>query len=109
MPGLWRHKWRHIQFCLIADNFGVEYAIIKHFSHLLDLLKKYHRVQFNMAGDKFAVINIIGIILTSADASVCLVMSTTCSSNSSIRGQTNAVSSLQVPVYLLWRHDPDHS
>jgi len=22
-PGLWRHKWRPIQFCLIVDDFGV--------------------------------------------------------------------------------------
>ena len=25
-PGLWRHKWRPILFCLIVDNFGIEYA-----------------------------------------------------------------------------------
>jgi hypothetical protein len=25
-PGLWRHKWRPIQFCLIVDDFGVEYV-----------------------------------------------------------------------------------
>jgi hypothetical protein len=23
-PGLWHHKWRPIQFCLIVDDFGVE-------------------------------------------------------------------------------------
>jgi hypothetical protein len=57
-PGLWRHKWRPIQFCLIVDDFGVEYGWIEHFNHLLDFLKKNHGVQFNMAGDKFAGINI---------------------------------------------------
>ncbi len=57
-PGLWRHKWRPIQFCLIVDDFGVEYVGIEHFNHLLDLLKKYHGVQFNMTGDKFAGIHI---------------------------------------------------
>jgi hypothetical protein len=57
-PGLWRHKWRPIQFCLIVDDFGVEYVGIEHFNHLLDVLKKFHGVQFNMAGDKFAGINI---------------------------------------------------
>ena len=31
---------------------------IKHFNHLLDFLKKFHGVQFNMAGDKFVGINI---------------------------------------------------
>jgi hypothetical protein len=57
-PGLWRHKWHPIQFCLIVNDFGVEYVGIEHFTHLLDVLKKFHGVQFNMAGDKFAGINI---------------------------------------------------
>ena len=57
-PGLWRHKWRPIQFCLIVDDFGVEYVGIEHFNHLLTLLKKYHQIQTNMAGDKIAGINV---------------------------------------------------
>jgi hypothetical protein len=57
-PGLWRHKWRPLQFCLIVDNFGIEYVGIEHFNFLLNLLKKYHDVQCNMAGDKLAGIAI---------------------------------------------------
>jgi hypothetical protein len=57
-PGLWRHKWRPIQFCLIVDDFCVEYVGLEHFTHLLDVLKKFHGVQVNMAGDKFAGIDI---------------------------------------------------
>jgi len=57
-PGLWRCKWRPIQFCLIVDDFGVEYVGIEHFNHLLTLLKKYHPIQTNMAGDKIAGINV---------------------------------------------------
>ena len=57
-PGLWRHKWRPIQFCLNVDDFGIEYVGIEHFNHLLDLLKKYHGVQFDMYGTKFAGIDI---------------------------------------------------
>jgi hypothetical protein len=57
-PGLWRHKWRPIQFCLLVDDFGVKYVGIENFNHLLDLLKKFHGVQCNMAGGKFAGINI---------------------------------------------------
>jgi hypothetical protein len=57
-PGLWHHKWCPIQFCLNVDDFGVEYVGIEHFNHLLDLLKKFHGVQYNMAGDKFAGIDI---------------------------------------------------
>ena len=25
-PGLWRYKWRPIQFSLIVDDFGIEYV-----------------------------------------------------------------------------------
>jgi hypothetical protein len=57
-PGLWHHKWHPIQFSLIVNDFGVEYMGIKHFNFLLDILKKYHRVQFNMASDKLAGIAI---------------------------------------------------
>jgi hypothetical protein len=51
-PGLWRHKWHPIQFSLIVNDFGLEYVGIEHFNFLLDILKKYHGVQFNMAGNK---------------------------------------------------------
>ncbi len=57
-PGLWHHKWCPIQFCLIVDDFGVKYVGIEHFAHLHDVLKKFHGVQFNMAGNKFADIDI---------------------------------------------------
>jgi hypothetical protein len=57
-PGLWGHKWHPVQFCLIVDNFGVEYVGIEHFNHLCDVLKKFHGVQLNMAGNKFAGIDI---------------------------------------------------
>jgi hypothetical protein len=43
-PGLWRHKWQPIQFCLIVNDFAVEYVGIEHFNHLLNLLKKNHGV-----------------------------------------------------------------
>ena len=26
-PGLWRHTWRPIIFCLLIDDFGVEYVV----------------------------------------------------------------------------------
>ncbi len=57
-PGLWKHKWRQIQFCLIVNDFGVEYVGIKHFNHLLAVLLWYHQVQTNMAGDKIAGLNV---------------------------------------------------
>ncbi len=47
-----------MQFCLIVDNFGVEYVGIEHFNHLLAVLQMYHQVQTNMAGNKIAGINV---------------------------------------------------
>ena len=38
-PGLWRQKWRPIQFCLVVDDFGVEYAGKQHADHLSTILK----------------------------------------------------------------------
>ncbi len=57
-PGHWQHTWHPVQFCLIANNFGIEYVGIEHFNHLLTLLKKYHQIQTNMAGDKIVGINV---------------------------------------------------
>ncbi len=57
-PGLWKHKWQPIQFCLIVDDFGVEYVGIEHFNHLLAVLQWYHQVQTNMAGNKIAGLNV---------------------------------------------------
>jgi hypothetical protein len=57
-PGLWKHKWWTIQFCLIVDYFGIEYVGIEHFNHLLMVLQRYHQVQTNMAGNKIAGLNV---------------------------------------------------
>jgi hypothetical protein len=56
--GLGHHKWQPIQFCLIADNFGVEYVGLEHFNYLIGVLKKFHGVQYNMDGNKCASIDI---------------------------------------------------
>ena len=39
-PGLWRHKWRPIQFFLVVDDFGVEYVGKQNAEHLETILKK---------------------------------------------------------------------
>ena len=38
-PGLWIHKWRPIQFCLIVDDLGVEYVGKQHADHLETIFK----------------------------------------------------------------------
>ncbi len=57
-PGFWHSKWRPIQFCLIVDNFGVENVGLEHFTYLLNILKKFHGSQYNMAGNKFSGMDI---------------------------------------------------
>jgi hypothetical protein len=57
-PGLWKHIWQPIQFCLIVDDFGIGYVAIKHFNHLLLILQRYHQVQTNMAGNKIVGLNV---------------------------------------------------
>jgi hypothetical protein len=57
-PGLWKHKWWPIQFCLIVDDFGIEYVGIKHSNHLLLVLQRYHQVKTNMAGNKIVGLNV---------------------------------------------------
>ena len=38
-PGLWRHKWRPIQFILIVDDFVIEYVGKQHTLHLIKILE----------------------------------------------------------------------
>ena len=38
-PGIWRHKWRPIQFYLIVDEFDVEYVGKQHADNLATILK----------------------------------------------------------------------
>ena len=52
-PVLWRHKWRPIQFCLVVDNFGVEYVGKQHAEHLVTILKKYHNITEDWEGKKY--------------------------------------------------------
>ena len=51
-PGLWRHKWRPIQFMLIVDDFGVDYVGRKHSEYPDSILKKYHDISEYWEGKK---------------------------------------------------------
>ena len=43
-PGLWRHKWRSIQFLLIVDYIVIEYVRKKDADHLVSVLKKHNDI-----------------------------------------------------------------
>ena len=42
--GLWHHKWRPILFCVIVDDFGIEYVNKRHADHLRDTLLKHYEI-----------------------------------------------------------------
>ena len=57
-PGLWKHQWQPIQFCLIVDNFVIEYVGERHIHHLRDVLKQHYEITEDWTGTKFGGINI---------------------------------------------------
>ena len=57
-PGLWRHKWRSIQFLLILDNFGIKYVGKQHALHLLKILEQHYKITADWEGKKFAGIDL---------------------------------------------------
>lgn len=58
-PGLWRHVWRPITFCLVVDDFGIKSTNKAHVLHLKDALEEHYRVTVDWTGSLF-----IGITLT---------------------------------------------
>jgi hypothetical protein len=44
MPGLWRHIWRAITFCLVIDNFNIKVMDIADLDHLKMALKENYEV-----------------------------------------------------------------
>ena len=57
-PGLWRHKWRSIQFLLIVDSFGPEYVRKQDADHLASVLKNYHDISQDWEGQKISDIEL---------------------------------------------------
>ena len=53
-PGLWRHTWRPISFCLVVDDFGVKYFGKEHADHLIQCLRNhYQEVDIDWNGNRF--------------------------------------------------------
>jgi hypothetical protein len=55
-PGLWRHKWRPIQFCLLVDDFGIEYVGEKHVLHLESTLQEHYSITEDWEGKNLLVL-----------------------------------------------------
>ena len=58
VPGLWKHKWRPIQFTLVVDDFGVKYFGKEHALHLKSTLEDNCGVATEWDGERY-----IGITL----------------------------------------------
>ena len=50
VPGLWKHKWRPVQFTLVVDDFEVKYVGKEHAQHLRDTLRKDYTVTTDWKG-----------------------------------------------------------
>ena len=56
--GLWKHTWHPIMFCVIVDNFGVEYIGKLHALHLKQALAEHYELTENWKGDLYSIINL---------------------------------------------------
>jgi hypothetical protein len=56
-PGLWRHVWRDISFCLIVDNFGIKSTSCNHVLHLKTTLEEHYTITMDWDGSLFCGIN----------------------------------------------------
>ena len=58
-PGLRRHQWRPITFCLIVDDFGVKYIGREHADHLIQCLRNHYKeIDIDWAGKCFCGIDL---------------------------------------------------
>ena len=58
-PGLWRHQWRPIAFCLVVDDFGVKYVGREHADHLIQCLRNHYKeIDIDWTGKRFCGIHL---------------------------------------------------
>ena len=58
-PGLWRHQWRPITFCLVVDDFGIKYIGKEHADHLIQCLRNHYKeIEIDWAGKRFCGIQL---------------------------------------------------
>jgi hypothetical protein len=57
-PGLWRHVWRLVTFCLVVDDFGIKTVGLHHAKHLKQALEKFYEVSVDWKGKLFCGVNL---------------------------------------------------
>jgi hypothetical protein len=53
-PGLWRHMWRKITFCLMVDGFDIKVTNMTDFNHLQTALIEHYKVTVDQTGSFFS-------------------------------------------------------
>ena len=51
--GLWKHRWRSVQFTLVVDDFRVKYVGKEHAQHLVDAICGHYDIEAVWEGDKY--------------------------------------------------------
>lgn len=57
-PGLWKHKTRPIQFCLVVDDFGVKYTRKQDAEYLIAALRDCYTLYEDWSGSKYIGISL---------------------------------------------------
>eukprot|EP00957_Ditylum_brightwellii_P013416 1013179-Ditylum_brightwellii.AAC.1 len=57
-PGLWRHMWRPMTFCLVVNYFGVKYKGRENAEHLMNAIKQNYEVMIDWEGSIFCSIHL---------------------------------------------------
>jgi hypothetical protein len=57
-PGLWRHVWQNITFCLVVDDFGIKVTNMHDMDHLINALKEDYTIAVDMTGSQFCGIQL---------------------------------------------------
>jgi len=52
-PGLWRHVWQSIVFCLVIDDFGIKVTNMEDMHHLTSALEEHYKVALDWKGSLF--------------------------------------------------------
>ena len=55
---IWRHTWRPIIFCLLVDEFGIEYVGKQHALQLKQALTEHYKITNNWKGYLYSGINL---------------------------------------------------
>jgi len=57
-PGLWKHEWRPVSFCLVVDDFGIKYEGKEHAQHLIEAIQAKYKCSTDWSGNLYCGITL---------------------------------------------------